>query len=92
MDWRSRLSSFEEHEPSGSYFLIIWELRLPFPFAIMNNYQTETELSSVNSILMAIGQAPVTRLYYTEPETIEMEYRHIENFNGKDLTLSLIHI
>jgi hypothetical protein len=25
--------------------------------------QSETELSSVNSILMAIGQAPITRIY-----------------------------
>lgn len=35
-----------------------------FPFAIMNTtVQSETELSSVNSILMAIGQAPITRIY-----------------------------
>ena len=36
----------------------------PFPFAIMNTtVQSETELSSVNSILMAIGQAPINRIY-----------------------------
>ena len=50
--------------------------------------QSETELSSVNSILMAIGQAPVSRLYYSEPETIEMQYSHTENFNGTDLTFT----
>ena len=67
MDWRSRLSSFEEHEPPGSYFLIIWELRPPFPFAIMNTtIPTETELSSVNSILMALGQAPINRIFNDE--------------------------
>ena len=34
-----------------------------FSIAIMNTtVQSETELSSVNSILMAIGQAPITRL------------------------------
>jgi hypothetical protein len=27
---------------------------------------------------MAIGQAPVSRLYYSEPETIEMQYTHKE--------------
>ena len=67
MDWRSRLSSFEEHEPLGSYFLIIWDLRVPFPFAIMNTtIPTETELSSVNSILMALGQAPINRIFNDE--------------------------
>ena len=30
------------------------------------SFQTETELSSVNSILGAIGQAPVTRIYEKE--------------------------
>ena len=50
--------------------------------------QSETELSSVNSILMAIGQAPVSRLYYSEPETIEMQYSHTENFNGIDMTFT----
>ena len=35
-----------------------------FPIAIMNtSVQSETELSSVNSILMAIGQAPINRIY-----------------------------
>ena len=67
MDWRSRLSSFEEHEPSGSYFLIIWEPSAPFSFAIMNTtIPTETELSSVNSILMALGQAPINRIFNDE--------------------------
>ncbi len=47
-----------------------------FPFAIMNTtVQSETELSSVNSILMAIGQAPITRIYekkvYQDPNTSE---------------------
>ena len=50
--------------------------------------QTETELSSVNSILGAIGQAPISRLYVSEPETIEMQYSHTENFNGRDLTFT----
>ena len=34
--------------------------------------QSETELSSVNSILMAIGQAPASRIYRSEPETIDL--------------------
>jgi hypothetical protein len=50
--------------------------------------QSETELSSVNSILIAIGQAPVSRLYYSEPETIEMDYVHQEEMCGKTLTFS----
>ena len=37
--------------------------------------QSETELSSVNSILMAIGQAPITRIYekkvYQDPNISE---------------------
>jgi hypothetical protein len=35
---------------------------------------TETELSSVNSILGAIGQAPVTRLYQEEPVSFSEDY------------------
>ena len=42
--------------PSGLLFFI--------SIAIMNTtIQTETELSSVNSILMAIGQAPINRIF-----------------------------
>ena len=45
--------------PSGLLFFI--------SIAIMNtSIQTETELSSVNSILMAIGQAPINRIYQKE--------------------------
>ena len=37
-------------------------------------YNTETELSSVNSILGAIGQAPITRIYKeTDDEKLEFE-------------------
>ena len=69
--------------------MIIRVLRDPFPFAIMNtNVQTDTELSSVNSILIAIGQAPVSRLYTTEPETIQMEYVHREEMCGQTLTFT----
>ena len=52
------------------------------------SYQSETELSSVNSILIAIGQAPVTRLYYAEPEKIEMTYTHQEEFCGRTVQFS----
>ena len=52
------------------------------------NKQTETELSSVNSILAAIGQAPISRLYVSEPETLEVEYQHKEPFSGRTLTFS----
>ena len=46
------------------------DLRVPFPF-IENNMipatiATETELSSVNSILGSIGQAPISKLYQSE--------------------------
>ena len=72
MDWRSRLSSFCKHEPSGSYFLIYTRGSFGSPFfliAMMNTtVQSETELSSVNSILMAIGQAPITRIYHKDSE------------------------
>ena len=52
------------------------------------NMQTETELSSVNSILGAIGQAPISRLYISEPEKVEMDYVHQEKMCGKTLTFS----
>ena len=39
-------------------------------------YNTETELSSVNSILAAIGQAPVTRLYSTDG--VELSFQNPE--------------
>ena len=42
--------------------------------AFPTTYDTETELSSVNSILGAIGQAPVTRLYQEEPRTYKEKY------------------
>ena len=37
--------------------------------ATPTTYDTETELSAVNSILGAIGQAPVTRIYQQDPTT-----------------------
>lgn len=37
--------------------------------ATPTTYDTETELSAVNSILGAIGQAPVTRIYKQDPTT-----------------------
>ena len=36
--------------------------------ATPTTFDTDTELSSVNSILGAIGQSPVTTLDYTNPE------------------------
>ena len=42
--------------------------------AFPTTYNTETELSSVNSILASIGQAPVTRLYQEKPRTYEGKY------------------
>ena len=48
-----------------------------FLIAIMNtSVQSETELSSVNSILMAIGQAPITRVYkkVQYPQDDQLEY------------------
>ena len=43
------------------------------------SFQTETELSSVNSILGAIGQAPVSRIYQKEKYNIDnqMELQYI---------------
>ena len=52
---------------------------------LYTNIQPETELSSVNSILIAIGQAPVSRLYYTEPEKIKVDYVHKEEMCGRDM-------
>ena len=50
------------------------------------SYPTETELSSVNSILIAIGQAPVTRLYLRDEEDRVIQYTHEEEMCGKTLT------
>ena len=50
------------------------------------NVQTETELSSVNSILIAIGQAPVTRLCHPEETPRTIEYTHEEEMCGKTLS------
>ena len=49
---------------------------------------TETELSSVNSILAAIGQAPISRLYETEPTEFTADYEHKEQFGNKTLNFS----
>ena len=40
-------------------------------------FDTETELSSINSILGSIGQAPVTTLDYENPE-IALVYRVLD--------------
>ena len=51
--------------------------------------QSETELSSVNSILIAIGQAPVTRIYLPEQYgDREIEYTHEQKFCGKNVTFT----
>ena len=62
-----------KNTPSGSYSLIYTRGSFGSPFffliAMMNTtVPTETELSSVNSILMAIGQAPITRIYHKDSE------------------------
>jgi hypothetical protein len=49
---------------------------------------TETELSSVNSILAAIGQAPISRLYETEPTEFTVDYTHEEVFGNRTLKFS----
>ena len=49
---------------------------------------TETELSSVNSILAAIGQAPISRLYLTEPTDYTFQYTHKEQFGSRTLNFS----
>jgi hypothetical protein len=49
---------------------------------------TETELSSVNSILIAIGQAPVSRLYIRDEEDRKIQYTHEEEMCGKTLTFT----
>ena len=44
------------------------------PFSFMpapTTYTTETELSSVNSILGAIGQSPITRIYQKVQDELE---------------------
>ena len=50
------------------------------------SYQTETELSSVNSILIAIGQAPVSRLFVPDDTNRRVQYTHEEEMCGKTLT------
>ena len=40
----------------------------PFPEPVPTIFNTDTELSSVNSVLGAIGQSPVTTLDYENPE------------------------
>ena len=42
--------------------------------AYPTTYNTETELSSVNAILAAIGQAPVSRLYTKEENTYDVPW------------------
>ena len=44
---------------------------------------TETELSSVNSILAAIGQAPVSRIYQEDLSPDPIQYVHQETLNGR---------
>ena len=67
MDWRSRLSSFRR---TRAVWLLLPDnmgASAPFSLAIMNTtIPTETELSSVNSILMALGQAPINRIFNDE--------------------------
>ena len=46
---------------------------------------TETELSSVNSILAAIGQAPISRIYMKDSEEEMIDYTHNEEMCGKTL-------
>jgi len=46
----------------------------------INAFDTDTELSSVNSILGAIGQSPVTSLDFTNPE-ISFIYNILEEVN-----------
>ena len=49
---------------------------------------TETELSSVNSILAAIGQAPVSRVYQKETTQDKIQYTHEEYMCKKTLTFT----
>ena len=46
---------------------------------------TETELSSVNSILAAIGQAPISRIYMKDTQEEMIDYTHNEEMCGKTL-------
>jgi hypothetical protein len=46
---------------------------------------TETELSSVNSILAAIGQAPISRIYMKDAQEEMIDYTHNEEMCGKTL-------
>ena len=52
---------------------------------------TETELSSVNSILAAIWQAPISRLYLNEPTEYTFQYTHTEQFVNRTLNFSGEH-
>ena len=47
---------------------------------------TETELSSVNSILASIGQAPISRIYEKETTQDVINYTHEEKMCGKTLS------
>ena len=47
---------------------------------------TETEISSVNSILAAIGQAPVSRIYQEDLSPDSIAYIHKEKMCGKTLS------
>jgi hypothetical protein len=49
---------------------------------------TETELSSVNSILAAIGQAPISRIYQKETTQDKIQYTHEEYMCKKTLTFT----
>ena len=51
------------------------------------SYQSETELSSVNSILIAIGQAPVTRIYRPDDDR-QIPYKHTQKFCGRDVVFT----
>ena len=72
-----------------------------FLIAIMNtSVQSETELSSVNSILMAIGQAPINRIYQnTKQEPAPVQQIVVNKINdpatvetvGKHLEVRLLN-
>ena len=49
---------------------------------------TETELSSVNSILAAIGQAPISRIYQKETTQDKIQYTHEEYMCKNTLTFT----
>ena len=51
--------------------------------AAPTTYQTETELSSVNSILGAIGQSPVSRIYQDTEITKSYDYTKQDGSAGK---------